>query len=208
MTEEISARPQFPVSTDMDASVPEHPATIEIATGEPTPTGSTPDISPDLEELYHKYCRELGRIAYLLTSNLQDAEDVVADVFLRVAERYDVRNISEPLAFLRAAVVNSARSKLRHRVVQDKYLPRLAPGEQGDSTSESALAAAESSIVTQALRGLPMRQRQAIVLRYYAELSENDIAATMGVRPGSVKSHTSRGLATLRRVLDPYFQQF
>lgn len=208
MTDEFGAQPDLlPIST-ADAPVPEYPVTVDMPTGEIAVADSTPDISPELTELYNNHARELGRIAFLLTSSMQDAEDVVAEVFLKIVERYDLRNIDEPLAFLRAAVVNKSRSMLRHRTVHDRALPKLAPGRVGDSTSESVLEAAESSVVIQALKQLPIRQRQAIVLRYYVDLSEREIAAAMGLRPGSVKSHTSRGLATLKRVLGPYLQQF
>jgi len=153
----------------------------------------------DLENLYRMYCRELGRLAFLLTSNQADAEDVVVDVFVTIAERYDVRTLDNPLAFLRAAVVNRSRSVLRHRIVVDKYTPKQPP--DAPSAEQGAMEQLERQEVVAALRQLPPRQREVIILRYYLDLSEAEIAQTMGVRPGSVKGHSSRAIATLRRIL-------
>jgi len=208
MTDKLPIRTNIPPTAMTNILGSELPLIAESETGEVLTAKNEAGIPLDLAELYTTHARELGRIAYLLTPNVQDAEDVVAEVFLNVAERYDLQIIKEPLAFLRAAVVNNSRSVLRRRAVHDRALPRLVPANNGDTTSEIAMQAAEGNTITRALSKLPIRQRQAIVLRYYADLSERDIAATMGVRPGSVKSYTSRGIATLRQVLGPYLQQF
>lgn len=208
MTEELSARPDFPLDTVVEVPIPGLPHDIDLDTGEVLPAERRTERFDGIEGLYQRYFRELGRLAFLLISDLHEAEDVVADVFLKIAEQYDVGTLEDPHAFLCAAVTNRARSVLRHRVVHDKALPKLMPGRDRDSTSDAVLESAESAIVVQALQQLPVRQREAVVLRYYADLSEKEIATAMGLRPGSVKSHTARGIALLRRILDPYMHQF
>lgn len=210
MTEKFGALPFVPPRTVIDGSLMDPPAVIDVGAGEPSPTAIEPDEeSPTkLETLYQRYFLELGRIAFLLTRDLQEAEDIVSDVFLRVAEKYNVQDLEDPLAFLRAAVVNRSRSVLRHRVVQDKAAPKLLQLDPGDNTSEAAINNADIGLVMRALRQLPIRQREAVVLRYYVDLNERETAETMGIKTGSVKSHAARGIATLRRVLGPRMVQF
>ena len=104
------------------------------------------------------------------------------------------------LAYLRQAVVNRSRSVLRHRTVADRNLVKASPDMP--SAEHGAMVLLERSAVIAALRGLPARQREAIVLRDYADLSEAEIAAAMGISRGALKSHTARGMAVLRAVLE------
>jgi RNA polymerase sigma factor (sigma-70 family) len=101
---------------------------------------------------------------------------------------------------LRQAVVNRSRSVLRHRMVVDKRAPEPPPDMPG--AEQEALALLDRSALVSALRTLPLRQREALVLRYYAGLSEAQIASAMGISRGAVKSHTARAVASLRNVLD------
>jgi len=103
------------------------------------------------------------------------------------------------LAYLRQAVVNRSRSVLRHRTVAGKNLPQ-APPDMPPAEHE-ALAFLEPAVAA-VLRELPERQREAIVLRYYADLSEAEIAAAMRISRGAVKSHTARGMSALRAALE------
>jgi len=96
--------------------------------------------------------------------------------------------------------VNRSRSVLRHRMVVDKNAPKPAPDMP--SAEQGALSLLERSAVIAALRTLPPRQREALVLKFYADLSEAQIANTMGISRGAVKSHTARGVAALRVVLE------
>ena len=106
----------------------------------------------------------------------------------------------EGAPYLRQAVVNRSRSVLRHRKVVDMHAPKPAPDEQ--SAEHAAHALLERSAVTSALRSLPERQREAIVLRYYGDFSEADIAKAMGISRGAVKSHTARAMAALKSILE------
>jgi RNA polymerase sigma-70 factor (sigma-E family) len=139
--------------------------------------------------------------AVLLVHDLQTAEEVVQDAFeaMHLAWRR-LRDSEKALSYLRQTVVNRSRSVLRHRKVVDLHQPKPAPDEQ--SAEHAALALIDRSAVVSALRLLPARQREAVVLRYYADLSEAAIAQAMGISRGAVKSHTARAMASLKSILD------
>src|SRR5260370_10921342 len=111
-----------------------------------------------------------------------------------------LRDAEKALAYLRQVVVNRYRSVLRHRLVIDRNLAKAAADMP--SAEHGALVLLERSAVVAALRGLPDRHREAIVLRYYADLSEAEIAAAMGISRGAVERHTARGMAALRVALE------
>ena len=152
-------------------------------------------------EIYHGEYKSLVRLAVLLVHDVPTAEEVVQDAFeaMHTAWRR-LREKEKALSYLRQAVVNRSRSVLRHRTVVDRNAPEPAPDEP--SAEHGALALIERSAVIAALRTLPDRQREAVVLRYYADLSEADIAATMGISRGAVKSHTARAMAALKSILE------
>jgi len=159
------------------------------------------DADRVVTEIYHGEYKSLVRLAVLLVHDVPTAEEVVQDAFeaMHTAWRR-LRDSEKALSYLRQAVVNKSRSVLRHRTVVDKNAPKPAPDEP--SAEHGALALIERSAVVAALRMLPDRQREAIVLRYYADLSEADIAATMGISRGAVKSHTARAMAALKSILE------
>jgi RNA polymerase sigma-70 factor (sigma-E family) len=152
-------------------------------------------------EIYHGEYKSLVRLAVLLVHDVPTAEEVVQDAFeaMHIAWRR-LRDSEKALSYLRQSVVNKSRSVLRHRTVVDKNAPKPAPDEP--SAEHAAMALIERTAVVAALRALPDRQREAIVLRYYADFSEADIATTMGISRGAVKSHTARGMAALRSILE------
>jgi RNA polymerase sigma-70 factor (sigma-E family) len=140
------------------------------------------------------------RLATLLTRDASVAEEIVQEAFVAMHGRWN--RLSDPAAaqgYLRTCVVNGARSAMRHRsVVERHYQP--GPPVPADP-EERAVQATEDARVLAALRTLPRRQQEVLVLRYYADLSEHDIAATLGISRGAVKSHAHRGLAALRAAL-------
>jgi RNA polymerase sigma-70 factor (sigma-E family) len=151
-------------------------------------------------ELYSEHYWPLVRMAVLLVRDIPTAEDVVQDSFVAVHDGWErLRDGERALAYLRRAVLNRARSVLRHRAVVDKHAEMLSPDMR--SAEDGALAELERSAVVAALSKLTGRQREAIVLRYYAEFSEAEVAAAMGISCGAVKSHTARGMAALRAEL-------
>ena len=152
-------------------------------------------------ELYSQHYRALVRLAALLVRDTPTAEEVVQDSFVAMHGGWQrLRDTEKALAYLRQAVVNRSRSVLRHRTVIDKNLQKAPPDMP--SAEHGAFILLERSAVVAALRGLPDRQREAIVLRYYADLSEAQIATAMGISRGAVKSHTSRAMAALRAALE------
>jgi RNA polymerase sigma-70 factor (sigma-E family) len=170
------------------------------------PTGYRPQAvgwSADyaVTELYASHYKGLVRMASFLLRDTPTAEEVVQDAFMAMHDGWQrLRDAEKALAYLRQAVVNRSRSVLRHRTVVDKN-PQKAPPDM-PSAEHGALVLLERSAVVSAIRELPERQREAIVLRYYADLSEAEIAATMGISRGAVKSHTARGMAALRVALE------
>ena len=152
-------------------------------------------------ELYSEHYRSLVRLAALLVRDTPTAEEVVQDSFIAMHESWQrLKDTGKALAYLRQVVVNRSRSVLRHRTVVDKNLQKPAPDMP--SAEHGAFVSLERSAVVAALRNLPERQREAIVLRYYADLSEAEIATAMGISRGAVKSHTARGMSSLRAALE------
>ncbi|MDP3967744.1 MAG: SigE family RNA polymerase sigma factor [Nocardioides sp.] len=150
--------------------------------------------------LYVAHQRSLVRLATLLLRDAMVAEEVVQDAFVAVHDRW--RRLREPddaVAYLRQAVVNRCRSVLRRRTVALKHVPPAVPDAPG--ADEDVVVHERRGEVLTALRALPTRQREVLVLRYYLDLSEADIATTLGISRGAVKSHASRGSARLREIL-------
>jgi len=154
-----------------------------------------------ITELYASHYKALVQLAALWVRDVSTAEEVVQDSFIAMHGGFArLRETDNALAYLRQAVVNRARSVLRHRGVVERNVLDTPPDVP--SAEHLALARLERSAVVAALRELTDRQREAITLRYYAGLSESEIADVMRVSRGSVKSHTSRGMAALRTVLE------
>jgi len=166
-------------------------------------TGTTPAWGADeaVTRLYAAHYRPLVRLAALLLRDVAVAEEVVQDSF--VAMHGSWRRLRDPekaLPYLRQAVVNRSRSALRRSAVAARHAP--APAPDAPSAEQGAMVALEHAAVLRALRRLPERQREVLVLRYYADLAEADIADAMGISRGAVKSHASRGMAALRAELE------
>ncbi len=181
--------------------VPE-PGTPEPGTPDPgasRPRSAAPawDADSAVEELYAAHFRRLVRLSVLLVRDLETAEEVVQDSFVAMHGRW--RSLREPdqgLAYLRQTVVNRSRSVMRHRGVEASYSPPVVADRPG--ADEDALVSERRERVLDALRALPDRQREVLALRYYLDLSEADIARTLGISRGAVKSHASRGVRAMR----------
>jgi RNA polymerase sigma-70 factor (sigma-E family) len=159
------------------------------------------DADRAVTDLYTTHYRALVRLATLLLRDIQTAEEVVQDSFIAMHDAMRrLRDREKALSYLRQSVVNRSRSVLRHRTVIDKNAPKPPPDMP--SAEQGALNSLERYAVVAALRTLPVRQREALVLRYYADLSEAQIASAMGISRGAVKSHTARGMSSLRAALE------
>ena len=159
------------------------------------------DADQAVTSLYGAHYRGLVRLATLLLRDVGEAEEVVQDAFVAMHGHWRrLRDPDKALAYLRQAVLNRARSALRRRAVRDRHAP--APSPHAASAEQQVLATEREHAIVAALRTLPERQREAVVLRYYADLSEADTALAMGISRGAVKSHTARGMAALRQHLE------
>jgi RNA polymerase sigma-70 factor (sigma-E family) len=162
------------------------------------------DADAAVERFYAAHYVRLVRLAVLLVRDVETAEEVVQDSFVAMHRRW--QTLAEPdraLGYLRRAVVNRARSVLRHRGVQARHAAATAsvvPDLPG--ADEHAVAGERRTAVLDALRRLPDRQREVLALRYYLDLSEAEIAETLGISRGAVKSHAARGVAALRSLME------
>jgi RNA polymerase sigma-70 factor (sigma-E family) len=200
---------------------PPRPTSVTIVlpgakTGPPAqgvPIHAVPPTDATLEELYDEHYVRLVRLAVLLLRDAGRAEEVVQDTFVAMYQRMQ-RSGADPMpenapAYLRQAVVNRSRSVLRHLKVVARH-----PGETLPSTPEhhpgadhDTLHAERRRAVLEALARLPRRQREVLALRHYLQLSEREIAETLGISPGAVKSHASRGAAALRQSLSDLLEE-
>lgn len=153
-----------------------------------------------ITELYTAHYARLVRLAALLQGDHAVAEEVVQDAFVALHRRWRrLRDPGSAVAYLRTSVVHGCRSVQRRRGVAARHPEDRAP--HVPSAEQLAVLDAATGAVVEALRQLPARQREALVLRYYGGLSESEIAEAMNISNGAVKSHASRGMAGLRDAL-------
>lgn len=160
-----------------------------------------PDRSELVSGLFAAHQRRLVGLASLLVDDPETAEDVVQEAFAGLYRRWRVlRDPEAAVTYLNRAVVNGGRDQLRHRRAVRAGLALLTPRSAEQASAEhAAVEHDESDRLWQAMTALPRRQRQVLVLRYYLGQTETEIADTLEVSPGSVKTHASRGLAALAR---------
>jgi len=157
------------------------------------------DPSVTVADLYAAHRLRLVRLAVLLVDDHETAEDVVHDVFARLQRGWRLKDPDKALAYLQRAVVNTARSVLRRRrTVRSHVVPHDPPVSGPEAV---VVLAEEHREVLAALQQLSHRQREVLVLRYWSDLSEAQIARTLGISTGTVKSTASRALDTLERIL-------
>jgi RNA polymerase sigma-70 factor (sigma-E family) len=160
-----------------------------------------PGATGALGELYQAHYQSLVRMAALLVGDLAAAEQVVQDSLVAMHANWRwLKRREKSLAFVRRCVINRSRSALRHQLSGDRD---AGPLPQVPSAACDAGPQLERLPVVAALDRLSRRQREALVLRYYADLSEAETAAAMGISPGAVKSHTARAMLAIRETLGP-----
>ncbi|HZF88962.1 MAG TPA: SigE family RNA polymerase sigma factor [Streptomyces sp.] len=154
-----------------------------------------------LTETYRAHYRSLLGLAALLLDDTASCEDVVQEAFIRVhSARKRVRDPEKTLAYLRQTVVNLSRSALRRRILGLKLLSKPMPDMA--SAEEGAYDQLERDALIKAMKGLQRRQREVLVLRYFADMTEAQVAETLGISLGSVKAYGSRGIAALRVAME------
>ena len=145
-----------------------------------------------LEQLYRAHYASLVRLAGLLVGDFSVGEEVAQDAFARLVDAHDVR---DPAAYLRATVVNLSRSRIRRAVLARRH--RAAHAVSAVDASFGPDSVATQITVREELARLPRRQREVVVLRYYAGMTDAEIADALGISPGSVKTHLHRAMAAL-----------
>ncbi len=165
------------------------------------PVTAASAAAPAIDALYRERRLPLVRLAVLMVDDLPTAEDIVQDVFTRLYRRYStgLEAVADPNAYLVSAVMNAARSTLRRRRIARAYLPPRP--EPAPAAEDEALLGAGDREVIRALGRLTTRQRQVIVLRYWSGLSEREIAGTLRITIGTVKSTAHRARTLLRAQL-------
>jgi RNA polymerase sigma-70 factor (sigma-E family) len=145
----------------------------------------------------------LVRTAFLIVGDLQEAEDVVQETLLEVARRWPrVRRMSHPIAYARRIAVNRALGVAGKRARTRSELSAEAPPDFAEGTATAETIGDHDELMG-ALAELPPRQRAVLVLRYFLDLPEAEVAAAMKCSLGTVKSTASRGLARLEQVMRP-----
>ena len=161
----------------------------------------TQSLSLDIASLYATHRLQLVRMVVLLVDDIGTAEDVVQEAFTALHQnRYRLRDPDAALGYLRTAAVNNARSVLRKRQTARRHL-RLARQEFAEPADSELMLAAAHQQVLAAVRQLPPRQREVLALRYWANLSETEIAQALSISRGAVKSNASRGMDKLEAIL-------
>jgi RNA polymerase sigma-70 factor (sigma-E family) len=188
--------------TETLVAVPLVSVTVGADVGRAADVDRAVNVDRAVTELYGAHYRSLVRLAALMVRDIGTAEEVVQEAFVSLTHGgwYRLRDNEKALAYLRQSVVNRSRSVLRHRQVVDRNAPKPAPDMP--SAEHGAIARAEREAVIAALGCLPPRQREALVLRFYGDMSEAQIAAAMQISRGAVKSHTARAMAALRPLLE------
>lgn len=159
-----------------------------------------------VSSLYAVHWAPMVRLAWLFVHDDLLAEEIAQDAFVSLHRKWNDIEEGRGPAYLRQCVVNGARSALRHHKVEQRYLDSLRDRRAHPtlvSAEDAAISAAGSADLFRRLQRLPARQREVLVLRYYLDLSEAQIADALGIAPGSVKAHAHRGLAALRTEMEP-----
>jgi RNA polymerase sigma-70 factor (sigma-E family) len=180
---------------DLDPrAAPDSPITSAGA----APWPARADPADAVTVLYSQHALSLIRLAHIMLGSRPAAEDVVQEAFLGLYRRWDhLASKDNALGYVRSSVLNGCRSALRRGGV-----PRMVPDQpQAISAESEVMSMQERGEVVRAMRRLPARQREILVLSYYLDRSDAQIAADLGIRPGTVRSTRHRAVAALGRML-------
>jgi len=181
-----------------------------VASSKELDPSAVTDADSAVTALYARHYAGLTRMAWLLVRDQGLAEDIVQDSFVELHRRWrSLRSSDAATAYLRRTVVNRCRSAGRHRAVEMRYLTiesgladAAGRGSAG-SAEDCALGHTEHARLIAEINRLPTREREVTVLRYYADLSEEQIAEALSISRGAVKGYAHRAVADLRARLIP-----
>jgi RNA polymerase sigma-70 factor (sigma-E family) len=166
------------------------------------------ELQPDLarsyaiEALYRKHYVAMATTARLLIGSREEGEEIAQDAFVALYQGWDrLRDKEFSVPYLRASVVNLARGRMRRASLARRHPP---PVELPADPPEPCPGTQELAALRGALNSLPARQREAVVLRFFAGLGEAEIAAAMGISTGALKSHLHRAKTALGQKLEAY----
>ncbi len=166
-----------------------------------TPRATERDAALDV--LFRTHCASLVRLAVLLLGDREEAEEVVQDAFVSLHRNWShLRDSGAAGSYLRSAVVRGCRSRQRRLIRARSAAPRLVAVVDGVTLEDRAIDQDQAARLTAAVRGLPTRQREVVVARYYLGLTEAQTATLLSVGLGSVKRHAHRALAALERRME------
>lgn len=158
------------------------------------------DTDTDFAEAVNAYYDDALRLAWLLTSDRDRAEDAVGEALAKCLRRWRRQEVRDPRAYIRRAVVNEVNSGWRRLIREREGQQRRHGDDRGPQQPDQQVA--DRDVVATALRKLPPRQRAAVVLYYYEGLPQQEVADALGSSVGTVKSNVSRGLENLRAQLE------
>lgn len=165
-----------------------------MTSGPGSPGASPAPVRRELSE----ELRRLGGIAFLLCGDAGEAEDAAAEAVARVLQRQASSELAEVGPYLRRTLVNVIARRQRRRGYETRAIRRAWSPERSRPVED---AASDRSDLRRALDALPLKQRSVVVLRYFEDLSEQEVAEVLGLPVGTVKSRTARALAALRPLL-------
>ncbi len=167
--------------------------------GETDMTADEADRAASFAEFFDAQRRPALRLAYVLTGNAGEAEDVVAEAFARVYPHWMKGQVKEPNAYVRRTVINVVNGRFRRLATRRRHDERVRLGEPSVAFGDDRIM--QRATLEAALAALPPRQRAAVVLRVIEDMSEAETARVLGVSVGTVKGYLSRGLERLRAEL-------
>jgi RNA polymerase sigma-70 factor (sigma-E family) len=183
---------------------PENPGAAAEVDPEGWPDDGPGSAEAAITALYEASALGLIRMAYVMLGDLPSAEDVVQEAFCGLYRRWDrLADTAGATYYVRTSVLNGCRSALRRRAVRRGFLQHgpLADPPPAVSAETVVLGGEQREDVIRALRHLPDRQREVLILRFYTELPDDEIGRVMGIRPGTVRSTAFRALDALGRAL-------